>query len=75
MKTKRIKIKGYDCMVSFFDHACLVKGDVILRKGRFSADAKSFLGIVSLDLSEGVTVEYPADAAEFEKYIERFEMG
>ena len=53
--------------------ATMVDGDVIITKGKYSIDAKSIMGIFSLDLTAGVTIEYPDDATAFDDFIKVFE--
>lgn len=53
--------------------ATMVDGDVIITKGKYSIDAKSIMGIFSLDLTTGVTIEYPNDATAFDDFIKAFE--
>lgn len=38
--------------------------DVVLKSGRYVVDAKSILGIFSLDLSQPITVEIYADSCD-----------
>lgn len=74
MKNKFIKIIGITDAMSLVKNASDVEGEVILRKGRYAIDCKSIMGIFSVDISTGVTVEYPEDAVEFEKFISHFEV-
>ena len=50
-----------------------IKGDVIIKRGKFSVDGKSILGIFSIGLTEGVTIEYPEDAYELDEFLQQFE--
>ena len=73
MVTKVITISTIKDMMDFTSAASKVYGDIILRKGVYVVDGKSIMGIVSIDPSTGVTVEYPEDATEFEAFLnERF---
>ena len=72
MKTLFIKINGITDITNFVKRAADVKGDVIATKGRFCVDCKSIMGMFSIDTSTGFTVEYPAEAREFESYISLF---
>ena len=38
-------------------------------KGKYSIDAKSIMGIFSIDLSQGAVIEYPDDAVELDEFI------
>lgn len=74
MKRMFIKMEMINEVNSLWKKAKEVKGDVILKRGKFSVDAKSILGIMAINIQEGVTIEYPEDAVNFEKYIRDFEI-
>jgi hypothetical protein len=68
-----IKINNYDDIKTFVDLASKVNcGDVDVIRGKYCIDARSFLGVLGVDMSTGVTVEYPAEALEFENFILAF---
>lgn len=68
-----IKINNYDDIKTFVDLASKVNcGDVDVIRGKYCIDARSFLGVLGVDMSTGVTVEYPAEALEFENFIQAF---
>ena len=69
MKTMPIKITGINDMTNFVKEAAAVLGDVACREGKYVVDGKSLLGVMSIDLSTGVIVEYPNDAIDFEKFL------
>lgn len=47
--------------------------EILLKSGKYVVDAKSILGIFSLDLSQPLTVEiYSEDCDEFLKELEKF---
>lgn len=75
MKTMTISIKGLNDVYSFIKVAQEVEGDVTVSRGRYSVDAKSVLGVFSLDMSQDVTVEYPEVATDFETFISQFQVG
>ena len=72
MKSLHIKINNISDVATFVQNASDVYGDVLIKKGKFVIDGKSLMGMFSLDLSTGVTVEYPEDATNFEDYINTF---
>lgn len=73
MVTKQISINTIKDMMDFTNEASKVFGDVLIRKGKYIIDGKSIMGIVSIDPSTGVTVEYPEDAISFGAFLdERF---
>ena len=74
MKTMIISIKGLNDVYKFIQAAQEVEGDVTVSRGRYSVDAKSVLGVFSLDMSQDVTVEYPQVATSFEAFISQFQV-
>ena len=71
-KTVVISINGLNDVYEFIRQASKVDGDVLLKRGKFVVDAKSFLGVLSIDVSQDTTLIYPEDAADFETYINQF---
>ena len=57
-------------IMEFNAQAHKVEGDVIVRRGIYVADAKSMLGIISLNPAEGITVEFPEEAVDFAAYLD-----
>lgn len=73
MFTKQISINTIKDMMDFVNEASKVFGDVLIRKGKYVIDGKSIMGILSIDPSTGITIEYPEDATDFETFLtERF---
>ena len=72
MKSIYVKINGIADISKLAITAGAVEGDVTVRKGIYVVDGKSIMGLFSLDLSTGATIEYPEDAADFENYIITF---
>ena len=70
--SKVIKIQGLTDVYNFIAEATKVDGDVIIKRGRFVVDAKSVMGVFSIDMSNAVTVTYPAGAIEFDQYLNNF---
>ena len=70
MKKVFIKIVEIDKVYDFVQHARGVRGDVLVSRGKFCVDGKSILGMYSLNVSQGCTVEYPEDAKEFDEFIQ-----
>lgn len=73
MKQKIIKITGIYEATQLVEEAMRVDGDVTVLRGKYAIDAKSFMGIMAIGISEGAIIEYPEDAIEFENFIEQFE--
>ena len=72
MKTMYVKLNDVKDIYQLGVQAGSVSGDVTVRKGIYVVDGKSLMGVFSLSLREGVTVEYPETAVEFENYIKNF---
>lgn len=72
MKSKYVIIRSINDMTAFVSLCSAVDGDVICRKGKYAVDGKSVLGVMSIDISTGVTVEYPQDANELDSFLEQF---
>ncbi len=72
MDKRVISITGINDLYAFVREASRVVGDVIVSRGKFSIDGKSIMGLMSIDTSVGVTVEYPADATDFASFIEQY---
>ena len=67
-----IKINSITDVTTFVKNATATQGDVNIIKGKYCVDAKSIMGVFSLDLSTGATIEYPDEAKEFDEYISKF---
>lgn len=74
VKQMYISIPLVTDIYDFIKKAHDVNGDVIIKRGKFAVDAKSLLGVFSIDLSEEVIIVYPADAADFEEYITKYQV-
>lgn len=72
-KSKFIKMNSVTDVMNFVKEASKIEGDVTVLKGRYIIDGKSVMGVMSIDMSTGMTVEYPADAVDFENFISQFE--
>ena len=69
-----IKVNGVTDITMLVKNAIATQGDVNITKGKYYVDAKSIMGVFSLDLAAGAIIEYPDDAKEFDKYISKFEV-
>ena len=73
MKTVQISLNSIDKVKSFVNDITKFDFDFDLVSGRFVIDAKSIMGIFSLDLSKKICVEAHTDEAdEFMKEIQKF---
>lgn len=71
-----ILLKSIDDVKLFVNEVSKVPYDVDLTSGRYVVDAKSIMGIFSLDLSSEITVEAhckeQSEAEDFEKKFSQF---
>ena len=74
MKKKIIKMHLIKDVHELARQASLVMGDVTVKRGHFVLDCCSINDLFSIDLTQGVTIEYPEDAITFEKYLSNFEI-
>ena len=73
MKTATIKLSLVENVNKFVNIVGRYPFDMDLRAGRHVVDAKSILGIFSLDLSRPITLEiYSEDCADLLKEIQPF---
>lgn len=73
MESKYIKITGITDVAEFVEKATLVDGTVLVKRGVYTVDGTSLLGMFSIDISQGATVEYPESApATFKEFINKF---
>ena len=69
MKETRIRL-NMDDVHDFVKAATKCDFDIDVRYNRFLVDAKSILGVLSLDLARVLTVQMNGDNAEFEEYLD-----
>ncbi len=68
-KIMNIRFDSYDMIARFSKDIANVKGEFDLVFGRKVVDAKSFLGIFSLDLSKPIVLDAVTDEVEvFDKF-------
>ena len=73
MKTFNIKLNSINHVKTFVNTVNKYDFDVDLTSGRYVVDAKSIMGIFSLDLSKPIKVEvYSDDVEEFTKEMQEF---
>lgn len=61
MKREQIMLKTINDVKAFVNSVAKYDFDVDLLSGRYAVDAKSIMGIFSLDLSEAITMEIHSD--------------
>lgn len=67
-----IVLQGINDIIKFTQEASLVEGDVIVSRGAYKVDGKSLMGNMSIDVSQGISVEYPEDAIDFKNFIQQY---
>ena len=73
MKEFNVKIETIDDVKKFVATVMTFNYDIDLISGRYAIDAKSIMGLFSIDLSKELKlVAHTDDTAELEKSIEKF---
>ena len=70
MTTVKISLNSIDKVKSFVNEFTRFDCDLDLVSGRYVIDAKSIMGIFSVDLSKAVDLRIHAEGAEAEKAME-----
>ena len=70
MKQKRIVLPTIEMAKEFVKEASKCDSDIDVFYNRVVIDAKSILGVLSLDLTRVLTVQYSGENQEFEAYLE-----
>ena len=70
MKQKRIMLPTVEEAKEFVAAASRCDFDIDVFYNRIIIDAKSLLGVLSLDLTRVLTVEYDGENEEFESFLE-----
>ncbi|MCI8663144.1 MAG: HPr family phosphocarrier protein [Hungatella sp.] len=71
MKQKRIFLATIEDAKEFVAAASKCDFDIDIFYNRIIIDAKSILGVLSLDLTRVLTVEYSGENEDFEKLLEK----
>ena len=75
MKKMYVVINTINKVTEFVQKASQVDGDIICTKGQYTVDGKSIMGVFSINISEGIMVEYPETATDFEEYLSQFKVN
>lgn len=75
MVKRFISMNGITDVTKMVILATVCDGDIVISSGRYAVDAKSILGVFSLDLTRGVNIEYLEElvGTEFDEFIKTFE--
>lgn len=71
MKQKRIFLPTIEDAKKFVEAASKCDFEIDIFYNRIIIDAKSILGVLSLDLTRVLTVEYSGENEDFEKLLEK----
>ncbi|MCD8347075.1 MAG: HPr family phosphocarrier protein [Lachnospiraceae bacterium] len=72
MFTKKIRLKTVDEVQEFVKAADKCSFDVEIQNGETLIDAKSIMGVMSLDLTQDLLVVYDEADSELEQVLEKF---
>ncbi len=74
MKKLTVSLNSIDKVKKFVNEVCKFKGDFDLSSGRYIIDAKSIMGIFSLDLSKPIelTIHSDEDCEKIETTLKEF---
>lgn len=73
MKTFNVKLSTIEEVKQFVSAATMFDGDIDLKSGRYVVDAKSIMGIFSLDLMKPIEVTvHSEDCEDLMKAVENF---
>ena len=70
MKSVEILLSSINDIKAFVNIVCKYSFDVDLTSGRYVVDAKSIMGIFSLDLSKPIKVDVHSEDAEAHAFLE-----
>ena len=71
--TKVVRLEKISEITEFVNEAMKVTGgEVIIRRERYVVSGSSLMGLISIDTTKGITVEYPASATEFDKFLDKY---
>ena len=72
MLEKKIRLEALDDVREFVQAATRCNFDVDISYNRMAIDAKSILGVMSLDRTKDLTVQYWPEDRELEKVLSKF---
>lgn len=75
MSEKRIRLTEFDDVKEFVQAAEQCDFDIDVFYNRVIIDAKSMLGVLSLDLSRELTVKYGGDDMSFENVLDKYSVA
>ncbi len=73
MKQRKIMLKTIEDAKQFVNASMKCNFDIDIFYNRVVIDAKSILGVMSLDLTQVLTVEYTGENEEYEAFLDTLE--
>ena len=74
MREVQISLKSIDDVKHFVQTITMFDGEFELLSGKYIVDAKSILGLFSVDLSKPVTLRIEADDAKIDEILKAIEL-
>lgn len=74
MREIQISLKSIDDVKHFVQTITMFDGEFELLSGKYIVDAKSILGLFSVDLSKPVTLRIEADDAKIDEILKAIEL-
>lgn len=75
MKERKIKLPAVDDAKQFVSVASKCDFDIDVFYNRVVIDAKSIMGVLSLDLTRDLTVKYGGSDMQFENFLSSYEIA
>ncbi len=72
MYAKKIKLDSVESAKNFVNQVGKFNFDVDIQYNRFAIDAKSLLGVLSLDLTRDLVVKYGEKDLSFENMLDKY---
>lgn len=72
MRSFSVSLNSIDKVKEFVREVSNIEGDVLLSSGRYIIDAKSIMGIFSLDLSKPITLEVEDWKEEYALLLKKY---
>lgn len=72
MRSFSVSLDSIDKVKEFVREVSNIEGDVLLSSGRYIIDAKSIMGIFSLDLSKPITLEVEDWKEEYALLLKKY---
>lgn len=68
----KIRLNDINEIKDFVNRCSMFEEEILLKSGRYIVNAKSIMGILSLDLSKEIEVEFETDNPDMRKVFECF---